>query len=166
LPANKDVKKLHAQFHGKYRLVNVMTSAPVDANLDGISSNSLLGELPEIEDCNLEILITNTGFLFGQFWPEPYFPRAVIPATYEPSLYPVFARQSAGRLIQFNEELTEIFQLADPVAIDTFRFPRANAILIQPQEQIQVGWHKSFYTTSGWKNVEVTAVYRRYTTVT
>ena len=166
LPANKNVKTLHALFHGKYELLMVRASAPVDANLDGISSYDLSNELPDMQNAKLEIRIINSGFFWSQFWPQPFFSQGIIPSAYDPSFKPNFAMQSALRYIEFNEDLTQIFQLPDHISIDTFRFPRADSILIEIEEQIEVRWHQSFYTPAGWQNVEVVALYKRYTMAT
>jgi len=167
LPANKDTNKLYQSFHGKYEIISSFASEPIDLNLDGVSSSDLLTELQDLAVSHLEIRISQI-FSFHQFWPEPYFPGfgETMPATYDPRIFPGYAMQGVTRQFEFDEKVEQIILLADPPFINQTRFPRPTSIKLILGEMIEVTISKTFYTSSGIKNVQVVSLYRRYTMVT
>jgi hypothetical protein len=158
---NETTDRLFQQFDGKYKLLYAQTNDPVDANLDGISSPDLRGELPDMQ--RSEVLVgIGSQFVFSQSWPEPYFSGAGIPTTYVAGMPPTYAMQGILRRIKFSEDLKQMLPFPDDPSVDQFRFPRPDSILLFQGERIQIHFHKDFYTPSGWKTSKVECMYLRY----
>jgi len=165
---NEDVKALIERFHGKYKPVSSTSSEAIDVNLDGTSSANMLDEIPNLADNNLELLIDTKGpFLLVQSWPEQYFATHEEPSSYDPALIVNYVHQAKVRTSTFDEDIRQIHVDPDiPPVVDSNHFTFPKAVTVEAGDRIQVVSPKRLYTRAGWKKVEITTVYQRYTKVT
>jgi hypothetical protein len=152
-------KRLHEQLHGKYKAVNSVTSAVIDINGDGASSNYLLSEMDELRNCELVLLIVNKKeFLFYLMWPEQY----LSPGTNVVN----FACQGTARLFSIAADNVTLELVPDnPPLPDPDRHNFPDAVSIDGPNRVKVVLTKKLYTTNGWQTVTITTIYERYTMV-
>lgn len=177
---NENVDALHQQFHGRYEIVSSISSEPVDVNLDGRSSVDLLQEYPYLKEHFLQITIQGPDkytpkrvFLFTQFWPEQYLSLKSVGewtgqvVAYEPNSMVNFAMQTASRTFTFSSDLKEIQVIpTQDKTENSFRWQRPELVMVDVSDYVTTINKRRLYTTSGVKDVVITTLYRRYTTVT
>ncbi|HEX6426606.1 MAG TPA: hypothetical protein VF008_02925 [Niastella sp.] len=163
--ATDNTKQVYERLHGKYKAVSSISSEAVDVNLDGTVSTDVLSEIPDLAECNLEILIVSKDkFLLIQSWPEQYvgYPE---PAGYDPSLGVNYARQGVLRTFSLDETNNMLEVHADTYQVaERFVFP--SAVTIEGAETIKIVFSKKLYTSAGWKIATITTTYKRYTMAT
>jgi hypothetical protein len=165
LHANEDLAALQERFHGKYKVVTSTSDEAIDVNLDGVVSTDIKGEIPELVNSNLEIRIYQKEHpLFIQFWPEQYFSDNIRPDTYNSRLVINYANQSVGRLFKFDSDIKEVNMNPDKIPLpDSIHFPFPKSVTIETNDRIKVISPKQLFTRSGWKKVEITTIYERFT---
>jgi hypothetical protein len=165
LPANRDLPVLQDRFHGKYDAISAESSEAVDVNLDGVASTNLLSEIPDLKNSDLEIRIYSINqSLLVQFWPEQYFAYGPLPVAYSPNMVVHYLNQSVVRLFTFAPDLKQILLQPDTSPRpDSIRFQIPSSVTIGDNDHIQVISPRSLFTRNGWKKVEVTVIYQRYT---
>ena len=163
----KERAVLFQRFHGKYKILRSTAEQPLDLNFDGVESIDLKGELLNLTNCNLIILLpkdrqTNS---FGEFWPEQVFLGGTgdAPVSYDPLAMVDYANQVVSRTFQFSADRKAILLEEDHAGIDQQRHTRPEAVTILPGDRIEVVKRKWFYTTAGWRQVRVVTLYERYT---
>jgi hypothetical protein len=162
---HEDLPVLQERFHGKYKPVSSISSEAIDVNLDGVASTNMLTEVPDLPGSELEIRIyAINNSLFVQFWPEQDFGYEPRPLAYRPNMVIHYLQQSRTRLFTFSPDLTELVIKPDDVPLqDSIRFPVPSSVTIEANDEIKVVSPRQLFTRPGWKKVEVTTVYKRYT---
>ena len=171
---------LQERFHGKYKAISSISSEALDVNLDGKVSTDMLQEIPELTkpyQNYLELRIYGpsahsvlASFLFTQWWPEQYIwlnneEWKWQPIAYDPKLIVNYAMQGATRTFSFSPGLDKL--LIDPADADnSLRWKRPEAVTVVGEHTIQVVNKKTVYTRSGSKEIVITTIYERFTTVT
>lgn len=165
---NEDVKVLTERFHGKYKPISSISNEAIDVNLDGTASTNMLDEITDLEENNLEVLIDTKGpFLLVQSWPEQYFTSHVEPVSYNPSLVVNYVHQVTARPFSFDEDIRRIEVNPDvPPIVDSNHFTFPKAVTVEADNRIQVVSLRRLYTRWGWKKVEITTLYQRFTKLT
>ena len=151
--APDETKQVYEQLHGKYKAVSSVSSEAVDVNLDGTATNNILSEIPELEQCDLEIrIVDKNNYLLAQFWPAQFFGYGPEPAGYDPSLVVKYAMQ--GETHAFSLRRTD----------DHIEVNGGNVVVtIEGEDTVKVVIMKRLYTSAGWKTTFITTVYSRYT---
>lgn len=172
---------LQERFHGKYKAVSSSSSEPLDVNLDGRASTDMLLEIPELTrpyQNYLELRIygpskyrSTASFTFTQWWPEQYIWLKTDewkwqPIAYDPNLRVSYAMQGATRTFSFSPALDSLSINPDEFADNSLRWKRPETVTIVGEHTIKVVTLKTLYTRTGTKEVVITTVYERYTTVT
>lgn len=172
---------LQERFHGKYKAISSISSEALDVNLDGKASTDMLLEIPELSkpyQNYLELRIygpskhsSTASFLFVQWWPEQYIwvnneEWKWQPINYDPNLIVNYAMQGATRTFSFSPSLDKI--LLDPIdyADNSLRWKRPESVTIVGEHTIQIVNKKTLYSRNGVKEVIITTLYERFTTVT
>ena len=155
---NEDKKALFERFHGKYKIVNCTSNVPVDLNKDGIPSDNLTTEI-DLQNSELELRISDQ-YLLMQHWPEVYLSYGI------PDSAVNYANQGVVRVFSFDREIQQLIFKPDDPSVDQQRFPMPKAVLIKSNDHIEITVSKRLYNSTGWKMVEVTTLYKRYTMTT
>lgn len=158
-------KQVYDQLHGKYKVVSSISSEAADVNLDGTATSNMLSELSELADCDLEVrIVDKDNFLLVQFWPQQFVGYGTAPVGYDPSVTVNYARQAVVRKFSVNT-ISHIIQVkADPdPKPDMLLFPFPVSVTTEGDDTIQVVISKKLYTSAGWKTVDITTLYHRYT---
>ena len=163
--APDQTKQAYDQLHGKYKVVSSVSNEAADANLDGTATSNMLSELSELADCDLEVrIVGKDNFLLVQFWPQQFVGYGPAPADYDPSVVVNYARQAVARKFSLNATQHTIQVNADPdPKPDMLLFPFPASVTIEGDDTIQVVISKKLYTSAGWKIVDITTLYHRYT---
>ena len=166
---NEDTAALHDQFHGKYRLVSAMAETAVDLNRDGQASKYLLKEIPDLSLSagQLVLLIQNNVKLFEQFWPQAYVTQDYQQSSPDSLRLQGYADQIKPRYFSFDKSLTHlVVEPGSAAAADGGRFPTPEEVTLEGNEQIRVVVNRLLFTRQGWRLVQVTTWYKRYTITT
>lgn len=152
---------LFQQLHGKYKIISSRSSEAIDINMDGVAEENLLSEIANLVNTHLEMRL-NTDFLFSQYWAEQYFSYGSEPPAYDPNIVVHYARQGVVRRFRVDKARKQISLLPDEGVVDP-RFVRPDLITIEANSRIEVVTHKRLYTRAGWKTIQITTLYERYT---
>jgi hypothetical protein len=158
-------KQLFERLHGKYKVISAVSSEAVDVNMDGIATNDIVTEIPELENCNLVIIISKHNFLLDHSWPQQFFGQNIEPADYDPSVVVFYVKQGVDRTFLPNANQTSLLVNADATS-DPVRFPMPTSVTIEGPDTIKLVFTKRLYTSKGWKTTSITTVYKRYTMTT
>lgn len=162
---NEDVRSLRNRFQGKYKAITSTSDEAADINLDGNASTDMLVEMTNFAGAELVIhIIDKRNFIFYQLWPEQYFNSRLNPVTYDSTVRVDFAVQGAVRLFTFDHDVKQIFVSPNEAPLpDSLHFTIPKLVTIEANDRIQVISIKQLYTRSGWKKIEITTTYERYT---
>ena len=165
LVPNENLSALHDRFHGKYKVISSTSSEAIDVNLDGTASMDILTEIPDLINANLEIRIYEKDTpLFIQFLPEQYFGYPAEPITYDTTVAINYAKQGIIRLLKFDTDIKKKILHPDQAPLpDSVHFPFPKSVTIEFDDRIKVISAKRLLTHFGWKKVEITTVYERFT---
>ncbi len=180
LPApNENVAALHAQFHGKYNVIQATSDVAVDIDLDGLASTDLVGEYGQLQYSELRITVRdgfsngNKMFLFSQGWPEQYVNTTLgewrgeaIP--YEKGVSVNLVNQGAIRFFSLSPDLKTIYVKpdADSTTAPMFRWVRPESVTVESSGMLTVITKRRVYTSAGVKDIHITTLYQRYTMTT
>ncbi|WP_347158176.1 hypothetical protein [Pontibacter chitinilyticus] len=156
----------YSRFHGKYKIVRSTSSEAVDINRDGKASTDLLQEIGLLSDAELEIRIPLPAYnpdgvlpTFTQFWEQQFLSTANADTVIN------YATQGVVRYFTFSS-VDSLQIVPDEQQVDAMLFPLPDVVTIQDSDQIKVVMHKQLFTSSGWKAVTITTLYKRYTMAT
>ena len=170
---------LRERFHGKYQAISSISREPLDVNMDGRASVDMIQEIPALANNSqsyLELRLYgtgakgfNSGFLFTQWWPEQSIwvndkKWDLQPIAYDPDLIVNYGMDGAVRFFLFAQDKLVL----DPDDYDDnlLRWKRPDDITVVGEHRIRVINKKILYTRNGVKEVVITTVYERYTTIT
>lgn len=157
--APDNTKEVYERLHGKYKATSSVSSEAVDVNMDGIATNDILSEIPDLQHCNLEIrIVAKNNFLLVQSWPEQYIAAGSL-------ILVNYVRQGVVRTFLLNANQTTILVNQDTIS-DPVRFPMPASVSIEGIDTIKIVFSKKLYTSAGWKTTSITTVYNRYTMTT
>lgn len=164
---HEDAFLLHERFHGKYKIVTSTSNKAVDINKDGQASTDLLQEISFLSDAELELRIPVPGyntdgslFLFTQFWQQQFL------TTVNSDTVANYAVQGVVRYFRLSQNVDEILVAPDQYQVDLKLFPLPDEVTIESNGYIKVVMQKLLYTSEGWKSVNITTLYKRYTMAT
>jgi hypothetical protein len=169
--SNDDADLLKDQYHGKYEILSSFSEAPLDLNMDGISSNDLLSENAEISRSGLEIRIqSENSQLFDEKWPVE---SIVIPrgekfdSTSYHSTYEVYyALYFNGLSCTINAKNRSIQLKDSPRQDQTNTLIEIESVSIELDNIIKVTALRKVYTKKGWVKTKIVSTYKRYTQIT
>ena len=151
------------KFNGKYALLTAIANQPVDMNLDGVESTNLSAEVENLSSATVELRIGKNSHLFTQFWQEQYITEGQRPDR----PYVTYARQGIGFSFTFQNNASELILNKDHVKEeDAARFAVPSQVKVLANDVIEVVFDKKVFTSRGWKQISITARYKRYTNVT
>ncbi|WP_157491211.1 hypothetical protein [Flammeovirga sp. SJP92] len=163
---------LKEKFQGQYEIVSATSDVAVDLNMDGKTSRNLLEENVEIVNAGISLMINENSNLFTEHWPIEYIgvePGVAFDSTkYYPSYTLDYARYAITSLFQFDDS-QKVIDLINPepvisngVADARFVFP--DQIDVE-DDLIIVTSTRNLYTFKGYVKTQITAKYKRYTTI-
>ncbi|THU40791.1 hypothetical protein FAM09_01375 [Niastella caeni] len=166
--APDNTKQVYEWLHGKYKAISSFSSEAVDVNMDGVATDNILTEIPDLTHCRLEIrIVSQNNFLFAESWPEQFIGHGIEPPGYDPSLAVNYVRQGLVRTFSLDNTSNKILVNPDTTPLpDTRRFSFPLAVTVEGSDTIKVVISKKLYTSAGWKVVTITTVYERYTMIT
>lgn len=181
---NENLTILYDRFHGKYEPIQSTSSEAVDVNLDGKASADMLVEIPQLSRKYSNALVLRidksqrltigSRLWYYQLWPDQHVSIVTNNRNYEwkgemisydSTLTINYLSNPIGYSFAFSTDLKQINLNPSP-AEDSFRRMRPESVTINPDNTIQVVGRRRFYTSAGVKDVLITTIYRRYTTVT
>ena len=162
---------LKDKFHGKYELVSSISKELLDLNMDGIASNDLLSENPQLARSGIEVFIIDSDHhLFEEKWAtenhqisrdELFDPNKVY--TTEGLYYGMYINMSS---FIFNEDFKTI-QLLDGVYTNEVNtLISFESVVFEGNEIVKVTTIRKLYTKKGWVTTEIISRYKRFTTLT
>lgn len=173
------LEKLYQRFHGKYKLISVLSSEPLDVNFDGVASTDLMSEMSALTANGpyLELRVKYPDrpvFLFAQFWPEQYIytytgsnltwnGRDTL--SYDPKRSVHYAEQAAPYAFAFSDDMSHILVKPNDQS-DQIRWTKPESVFIEAQDRLRLVNRRHIYTRAGVKEVLVTTYYERFTMAT
>lgn len=160
-------EQLYNKFNGTWKPVHSISDQPIDANLDGQVSRSMLEELTNFKNGSLTIHInthysadTEYRYLFSLPYPVQEFP--VDYKDGEPE-YINYLLQPKGRLFKFSPDEQSITLQPDSASqINKKKYPFPESVEITDDNlMIKVTTEQRLYTADGWQTVEITTSYAR-----
>jgi hypothetical protein len=154
---------LKQDYHGKYSIVSAISDKQLDVNFDGISNNDLLKEIDYLDRSYLELIFPDDSkrYIYSQFWPNQYFLSETKPAEYDPKIQVNYANQATVASFAFNSDKSQLILSMD--YLDTL-FPLPKIVEVLSDGTVKVRVDKSIYTKSGWQEVSIAVIYKRFTT--
>ena len=175
----RKLAELQAHFHGKYRLISATADQELDINMDGVTSKSLIAEIPDLQFENnpniveLRIygpssVIANSSFLLSQGWPEQYIWNGNKEwdggpdFEYKPGLSVSYANQGTVRTFAFSDDLKTI-TVQRQEKENPFRWVAPESVKIDDARRLHFVNKRYLYTHDGIKQVTIRSVYERFT---
>ncbi len=163
---NQNNAQISQRFKGKYSIVSATSNKQIDVNLDGVKSDDMLQEIPNLKYSYLELRLSDNlkNNLFEQFWQNQAFPYGSKPTAYDPNFYLQYANQATVGTFNFNSTLTRLEVNKGDTALQK-EFPLPKLIEVISNDQIHIPTEKTLYTKSGMVPVTIDVIYKRFTTV-
>jgi hypothetical protein len=155
-------EQVKQDFNGKYAIVSATSDKQLDVNFDGISNNDLLKEIDYLDRSYLELILPDNSesYVYSQFWPNQYFLSEIIPAEYDPKIGVNYANQATVASFAFNDEKSQLVLSRD---YHDQSFPLPKTVEVLPDHTIKVHMNKKIYTKTGWQEVSIAVIYKRFT---
>ncbi|MBV6646643.1 MAG: hypothetical protein KI790_14395 [Cyclobacteriaceae bacterium] len=169
--ANISLEQLENRFHGKYEIISAFADQEIDADFDGHKSRNLLEEHESVQDAKVELRV-GAG-IFSEAWPIETiigWEENMDSTVYYENLTVIYALGVTASSFDFEDDFTtiklrEVRNVIVNNEID-YRFVFPEQITIQDDNTVLVKSYRRIYTSEGFKQVQVTAIYKRYTKVT
>ena len=156
----------YEKFHGKYRIMKSTTNEIIDVDLNGRKSNDLLNEIPSLSDTFLELRIYKGGYLFKQFWQEPFFSKTYeyFPTVYNPeNILMGYNLQGETHFFDFTSDHKKITVIRNKNSGSTdYKWTLPESVTIVGDESIEIITNRKMYTSDGIKMIKITSIYKRY----
>lgn len=162
---------LKDKFHGKYELVLSISKEHVDLNMDGIASNDLLSENPQLARSGIEIIIIDSDHhLFEEKWAtensqilrdDLFDPNKVY--TTEGLYYGMYHNLFP---FIFNEDFKTIKLLDGIYTNEVNTLISIESVAFEGNEIVKVTTIRKLYTKKGWVTTEIVSRYKRITVLT
>jgi hypothetical protein len=167
---SEDTAALHDRFHGQYQVVSATAEKAVDLNYDGRASTDLLTEIPNLglKQSRLNVLIRDNGLKwFEEVWPHPYLARNWNYTSPDSVMVYDYLYNPLPRDFTFDKTITSL--LVEPGPADKANGGRTAApesVTIGGDGQLRVVTRRLLYIGRSWQLVRITAVYKRFTSIT
>ena len=154
---------LKQRLNGKYAIVSADVNKKIDVNFDGVESTNLLKEITTLKDSYLELIIRNDAqsYVFSQYWQNQYFNTidGNMPTTYDPKVTVNYMNQATVCSFTINPDGSKLVLSRGGIDL---AFPLPESVEILKNQNIQVTMTKSLYTSIGWQNLNLTVVYKKF----
>ena len=155
--------KLESSVKGKYKPLQLKSDIPVDVNGDGLASTELLQEIPELKDSNLELRVNAKDAIYYElFWQTQWFHSKT-----EGSISNPEREDPDNLLIRYANQATWGTFDTDKSFTKITLYPEGSrdATTIEGKIQdktITITYQRRLFTKAGWKDVNVTGQYLKF----
>lgn len=167
----------YEKFHGKYKIVRCTSDKAVDINLDGLESNEIEKEIPDLSNSYLTLLIlkktlpiSDGSHIFEMGWQEQIFINGIQPEEYKPDRNNSinYANQGSVCSCTFSSDFKKINVTKSSLYYDNkdYRWVLPESAIVRNDGLIEVIFSKRFYTSKGVQTVKITTLYKRFTKTT
>lgn len=174
---HQDINALYERFHGKYKIISSLANIAIDANLDGKASTDMLAEIGELPKALIEIRIykqskniPKSSLYFVHHWPKQQLLltwEQEEPVAYDPGVSIQFVTKVVSWNFAFDPAVSHLIPEPNTgPSMDPSVFTPPHTLRIQASDRIEAIVSKRLYTTQGWKTVEITTIYERFTMAT
>lgn len=166
-------KTTYDNFNGKYKIIRCLSDKAVDINLDGLTSNEIDKEIPDLSISYLTLLILKRtlpigdgSHIFEMGWQEQIFINGIQPEEYKPDRNNSinYANQFSVCRCTFSSDFKKINVKKDS-SYDSkdYRWVLPESVLVRNDGLIEVIFSKRLYTSKGVQTVKITTLYKRFT---